>query len=75
MSKDQLLGLDLYLLPPMARVDGTGCNGYSDCFHLRAVVGVLWKDKAIMLIQLVAVGSMLAGMASQICEGLLPDFG
>ncbi len=29
------------------------------------IVGVLWKDKAIMLIHLVALGSMLAGMASQ----------
>ena len=29
------------------------------------VVGVLWNDKAIMLIHLVALGSMLAGMASQ----------
>lgn len=28
-------------------------------------VGVLWKDRAIMLIHLVALGSMLAGMASQ----------
>jgi len=29
------------------------------------IVGVLWNDKAIMLIHLVALGSMLAGMASQ----------
>lgn len=27
-------------------------------------VGVLWNDRAIMLIHLVALGSMLAGMAS-----------
>lgn len=29
------------------------------------IVGVLWKDKAIILIHLVALGSMLVGMASQ----------
>lgn len=29
------------------------------------IVGVLWNDKAIMLIHLVALGSMLVGMASQ----------
>lgn len=29
------------------------------------VVGVLWNDRAIMLIHLVAFGSMLAGMASR----------
>ena len=29
------------------------------------VVGVLWNDKAIMLIHLVAFASMLVGMASQ----------
>ena len=27
-------------------------------------VGVLWRDKAIMLIHLVALGAMLAGVAS-----------
>jgi hypothetical protein len=27
------------------------------------VVGVLWKDRAIMLIHFVALGAMLAGMA------------
>ncbi|QPM90517.1 DUF6552 family protein [Pseudooceanicola algae] len=29
------------------------------------MVGVLWKDRAIMLVHLVALGAMLAGMASQ----------
>lgn len=29
------------------------------------IVGVLWKDNAIILIHLVALGSMLVGMASQ----------
>ncbi|MDD9726526.1 ubiquinone biosynthesis methyltransferase UbiE [Roseovarius sp. SK2] len=29
------------------------------------IVGVIWNDKAIMLIHFVALGSMLAGMASQ----------
>lgn len=29
------------------------------------IVGVLWNDKAIMLIHLVALVSMLAGMATQ----------
>lgn len=29
------------------------------------VVGVLWNDKAIMLIHFVALGAMLLGMASQ----------
>lgn len=29
------------------------------------IVGVLWNDKAIMLIHLVALGSMLVGMATQ----------
>ncbi|MCZ4262591.1 ubiquinone biosynthesis methyltransferase UbiE [Limimaricola sp. G21655-S1] len=29
------------------------------------VVGVLWNDRAIMLIHFVALGAMLAGMASQ----------
>lgn len=29
------------------------------------IVGVLWNDKAIMLIHFVALGSMLAGMATQ----------
>lgn len=29
------------------------------------LVGVLWNDRAIMLIHLVALGSMLVGMASQ----------
>ena len=28
-------------------------------------VGVLWKDRAIILIHLVALGSMLAGLASR----------
>lgn len=28
------------------------------------VVGVLWKDKAIMLIHVIAGGAMLAGLAS-----------
>lgn len=28
-------------------------------------VGVLWKDRAIMLIHIVALGSMIAGLASQ----------
>lgn len=28
-------------------------------------VGILWNDKAIMLIHFVALGSMLVGMASQ----------
>lgn len=28
-------------------------------------VGVLWRDKAIMLIHVVALGAMIAGMASQ----------
>lgn len=28
------------------------------------IVGVLWNDKAIMMIHLVALGSMLVGMAS-----------
>ncbi|WP_420215239.1 DUF6552 family protein [Limimaricola cinnabarinus] len=28
-------------------------------------VGVLWNDKAVMMIHFVALGSMLAGMASQ----------
>lgn len=28
-------------------------------------VGVFWKDRAIMLVHLVALGAMLAGMASQ----------
>lgn len=28
-------------------------------------VGVLWNDKAVMVIHFVALGSMLAGMASQ----------
>ncbi|MGR3632949.1 MAG: DUF6552 family protein [Limimaricola soesokkakensis] len=28
-------------------------------------VGVLWNDRAIMLIHFVALGAMLAGMASQ----------
>lgn len=32
------------------------------------IVGVPWTDKAIMLIHLVALGSMLAGMASQFRE-------
>lgn len=27
-------------------------------------VGVLWKDKALMLVHLVALGAMLAGMSS-----------
>ncbi|WP_306131968.1 DUF6552 family protein [Roseivivax marinus] len=29
------------------------------------IVGMLWNDRAIMLIHLVALGSMLAGMATQ----------
>ena len=29
------------------------------------IVGVLWNDRAIMLIHFVALGSMLVGMASQ----------
>ncbi|KUF11706.1 DUF6552 family protein [Pseudoponticoccus marisrubri] len=29
------------------------------------IVGVLWNDRAIMLIHVVALGSMLVGMASQ----------
>ena len=29
------------------------------------IVGVLWNDKAIILIHFVALGSMLAGMATQ----------
>lgn len=29
------------------------------------IVGILWNDRAIMLIHVVALGSMLAGMASQ----------
>ena len=29
------------------------------------MVGVLWKDRALMLVHVVAFGSMLAGMASQ----------
>ena len=29
------------------------------------IVGVIWNDKAIMLIHFVALGSMLAGMESQ----------
>ncbi|MBU2956139.1 ubiquinone biosynthesis methyltransferase UbiE [Paracoccus sp. 1_MG-2023] len=29
------------------------------------IVGILWNDRAIMLIHLVALGSMLAGMAAQ----------
>ncbi|MGR3591572.1 MAG: DUF6552 family protein [Limimaricola soesokkakensis] len=29
------------------------------------LVGVLWNDRAIMLIHFVALGAMLAGMASQ----------
>ena len=29
------------------------------------IVGVLWNDKAIMLIHFVALGAMLLGMASQ----------
>ena len=29
------------------------------------LVGVLWNDRAIMLIHFVALGTMLAGMASQ----------
>jgi len=29
------------------------------------IVGTLWNDRAIMLIHLVALGSMMVGMASQ----------
>ncbi|MHA6324111.1 DUF6552 family protein [Roseivivax sp. CAU 1753] len=29
------------------------------------IVGVLWNDKAIILIHLIALGSMLVGLASQ----------
>ncbi|HBM41082.1 MAG TPA: ubiquinone biosynthesis methyltransferase UbiE, partial [Sulfitobacter sp.] len=29
------------------------------------IVGTLWNDRAIMLIHLVALGSMIVGMASQ----------
>ena len=29
------------------------------------MVGVLWKDRALMLVHVVAFGSMLVGMASQ----------
>ncbi|WP_417522518.1 DUF6552 family protein [Marinovum sp.] len=29
------------------------------------IVGVLWKDRALMLVHFVALGSMLVGMASQ----------
>ncbi|GAW35883.1 hypothetical protein RA2_02951 [Roseovarius sp. A-2] len=29
------------------------------------VVGVLWKDRALMLVHFIALGSMLVGMASQ----------
>jgi len=29
------------------------------------MVGVLWNDRALMLVHFVALGSMLVGMASQ----------